>query len=87
MTFEWDPVKALGNLRKHHVAFQEAATVFLDPLSVTYSDPDHSSEENREITIGYTIMSKRVVLVSHFAWREDSYHQRACCNCDRAKTI
>jgi uncharacterized protein len=49
---EWDPRKARTNLRDHGVAFDEAATVFLDPLAVTYPDPDHSEEEDRETTIG-----------------------------------
>jgi len=39
--YEWDPKKAKANLRKHGVSFEEAATVFLDPLAVTYPDPDH----------------------------------------------
>ncbi|MDE2180833.1 MAG: BrnT family toxin, partial [candidate division NC10 bacterium] len=50
--FEWDPTKAMGNLRKHGVAFREAATVFRDPLSITVYDPDHSEEEDRYITVG-----------------------------------
>jgi uncharacterized DUF497 family protein len=43
--YEWDPKKAKANLRKHGVAFDEAASVFLDPLAVTFPDPDHSGEE------------------------------------------
>ena len=43
--------KAKANLRKHGVSFEEAATVFLDPLAITFPDPDHSDEEDREITI------------------------------------
>ena len=54
MIFEWDAKKAKANKRKHSVSFEEAATVFLDPLAVTYRDPDHSAEEDREITIGYS---------------------------------
>ncbi len=54
MIYEWDPEKAERNLREHHVSFEEAATVFLDPLAMTYPDPDHSEEEDREITIGYS---------------------------------
>jgi len=50
--YEWDPKKAKANVREHGVAFEDAASVFLDPLAVTYPDPDHSSEEPREITIG-----------------------------------
>ncbi len=64
MIYEWDPKKAKANLRKHGVSFEEAATVFLDPLAVTYPDPDHSEEEIREITIGHSARH-RVVFLSH----------------------
>ena len=64
MTVEWDARKAAANLKKHRVAFEDAATVFLDPLATTFSDPDHSPEEHREITIGCTI-KRHVVFVSH----------------------
>ena len=52
MIFDWDPDKATSNLRKHNVVFHEAATVFDDPLSMTFQDPDHSIGEHRFITIG-----------------------------------
>ena len=52
MIYEWDPAKAAVNTRKHGVSFEEAVTVFLDPLAITYPDPDHSEVEEREITIG-----------------------------------
>ena len=45
MEFELDPIKAATNLRKHNVTFQEAATIFGDPLAITFEDPDHSMEE------------------------------------------
>lgn len=64
MTYEWDVGKAKANLKKHRVSFEEAATIFLDPLAVTFPDPDHSMEECREITIGHTI-KQRLVFVSH----------------------
>jgi uncharacterized DUF497 family protein len=64
MEFEWDEDKAERNLKKHKVAFQEAATVLGDPLSVTFPDPDHSIDENRFITIG-TSDRGRVLVVSH----------------------
>lgn len=64
MIYEWDPRKAKSNLRKHGVSFEEAATVFLDPLAITFPDPDHSDEEGQEITIGLTT-KHRVVFVSH----------------------
>jgi uncharacterized protein len=62
--YEWDPGKAKTNLRDHRVSFGEAATVFLDPLAITFPDADHSDEEDREITIGFT-KNHRVVFVSH----------------------
>lgn len=64
MIYEWNPEKAQRNLRKHGVPFEEAATVFLDPLAMTYPDPDHSDKEDREITIGYSTR-QRLVFVSH----------------------
>jgi len=62
--FEWDPTKAKTNLRKHRVSFHEAATVFHDPLGITVSDPDHSDDEDRYITIGVAA-TDRILMVSH----------------------
>ena len=64
MIYEWDPGKAKANLRRHRVSFEEAATVFLDPIALTYPDPDHSGEELREITIGRSVR-QRVLFLSH----------------------
>ncbi|MBI5892538.1 MAG: BrnT family toxin [Deltaproteobacteria bacterium] len=64
MQFEWDNKKAISNLRKHKVSFEEAMTVFYDPLSATFDDPDHSTDEKRLITIGYSSRS-RLLVVSH----------------------
>ena len=64
MRFEWDSGKAAENLRKHRVSFDEAATAFLDPLSMTIPDPDHSVGERRFITMGSS-SSSRMVVVSH----------------------
>ncbi len=49
LEFEWDPGKARLNLKEHRVSFDEAATVFRDPLSITIADPDHSDSEDRYI--------------------------------------
>ena len=54
MEFEWDREKAIGNLAKHEVDFYEAATVFGDPLAITFYDPDHSNDEDRYITFGHS---------------------------------
>jgi len=53
MQFEWDPKKAKNNLKTHGVSFEEAVTVFYDPLSATFDDPDHSDDEFRFVTIGF----------------------------------
>ncbi len=50
--FEWDAEKAKANLRKHRVSFDEAITVFDDPFVVTITDPDHSLDEDRYLSIG-----------------------------------
>ena len=62
MEFEWNPGKAALNLEKHGVPFQEAATVFNDPLSVTFPDPDHSIGENRYIVIGISRFGQLLVV-------------------------
>ncbi|NWG04367.1 MAG: BrnT family toxin [Syntrophaceae bacterium] len=64
MRFEWDPEKARRNLKKHGVAFDEAVTAFYDPLSATFDDPDHSDEEQRYITIGFSSQG-RLLVVGH----------------------
>jgi hypothetical protein len=61
---EWDPEKALKNLSKRGVSFEEVSTVFGDPLCATAPDPDHSSDEYRYITIGLFVRS-RLIMVSH----------------------
>ena len=62
MRFEWDSDKAAENLRKHGVSFDEAATAFFDPLSVTIPDPDHSVGERRFITMGASSTGKLLVV-------------------------
>ena len=66
MIYEWDQVKAATNLQKHGISFSEAASVFLDPVAMTFDDPDHSNKEYREITIGVS-EKQRVLFVSHCA--------------------
>jgi uncharacterized protein len=64
MEFEWDPKKAEKNFKKHGVTFQEASTLFGDPLAITFQDPDHSVEEDRQLTFGQSLQ-KRLIVVSH----------------------
>ena len=59
----WDPEKARSNLRKHGVSFEEAASLFRDVLSVTISDPLHSSEESRFVTIGRSDSGRTLIVV------------------------
>jgi uncharacterized DUF497 family protein len=64
MEFEWDPDKANANESKHGVSFDEAMTVFGDPLSFTGYDPDHSDAEDRFVTMGMSAEG-RLLIVSH----------------------
>ena len=64
MKFEWDPAKAAENEAKHRVSFEEAATVFRDPLSQTGRDPDHSVGEERFVIFALST-SSRVLVVAH----------------------
>jgi hypothetical protein len=64
MDFEWDPAKAEKSLKKHGVGFDEAVSVFGDPLALTFEDPDHSSAEDRSITFGQSL-NGRLLVVSH----------------------
>ena len=63
LTFEWDAAKAASNLAKHGVRFEEVATVFGDPLSVTIFDPAHSQAEDRFIILGRSHLDKLLVVV------------------------
>jgi len=62
--FEWHRTKADDNLRKHGVSFDEAVTVFYDPLSATFDDEKHSADEARFITVGYSARG-RLLVVAH----------------------
>jgi len=62
-TFEWDPEKAAANKLNHRVTFEEALTVFRDPLGSVHRDPDHSASERREILVGHSKQG-RLLLVA-----------------------
>ena len=64
LRFEWDPAKEKANQKKHRVSFKEAATVFRDPLSITFYDPDHSEEEDRFVIVGFSTIG-RLLMVAH----------------------
>jgi uncharacterized DUF497 family protein len=69
MVFEWDPSKALENLRKHEVTFNEAVSVFGDVYGITACDPDHSADEQRYVTVGASNRG-RLLIVAHVDRRE-----------------
>lgn len=64
LKFEWDPDKACTNRAKHHVSFEEARTVFDDPLFITFLDIEHSQDEERYITLGLSA-NQRLLMIAH----------------------
>lgn len=64
MDFEWDSKKGAANEQKHKVSFQEASSVFGDSLAITFTDPDHSDNEQRYLTFGLS-RENRLLVVSH----------------------
>jgi len=62
--FEWDREKAAQNQEKHEISFDEAVTIFHDPLAATFDDPDHSTGESRFVTVGYSSQN-RLIVVAH----------------------
>lgn len=64
LSFEWEAAKARANWRKHGVSFEEASTVFIDPLALVFDDPDHSVGEQRLILLGRSY-ARRELLVVH----------------------
>ena len=64
MRFQWDGAKAESNREKHGVSFEEALTVFYDPLAATFVDPQHSERELRLITVGSSAAG-RLLVVCH----------------------
>jgi uncharacterized DUF497 family protein len=69
MIFSWSPAKAATNRKKHGISFEEAATVFRDPLSATGRDPDHSFGQDRYITFGRSAKGRDLV-VAHAEERD-----------------
>ena len=64
LEFEWDEKKAAANLSKHGISFEEAKTIFDDPLYVDFYDPNHSDDEHRYIIIGKS-QQRRLLMVSY----------------------
>jgi uncharacterized protein len=64
VNFEWDPKKDAANQQKHGISFEEASSIFGDPLAWTITDPDQSIEEQRFLTTGYS-SQRRLIIVAH----------------------
>lgn len=62
MEFEWDQSKAIANLKKHGISFEEAKTVFDNPLAVIFDDEAHSIDERREIIIGHSQQNRFLLI-------------------------
>ncbi len=71
MKFQWDSQKAIANMRKHGIRFDEAVTVFQDPLALVFDDKAHSEYEHREIIIGHSVLN-RLILVC-FTERDEQF--------------
>jgi len=62
MKFQWDPSKAASNIKEHGVSFNEAVSVFKDPLALIFDDAVHSETEFREIIIGMSALRKTLLV-------------------------
>ena len=63
LIFEWDKIKSKANLQKHGISFEEAKSVFYNPLSKIFDDEFHSLTEKREIIIGYSDQGKLIIVI------------------------
>ena len=88
MTFSFDPAKARSNLLKHGISFEEAQTIFLDPLAFTVYDEAHSEWEHREITVGLSALTRLLCVVhTERTDGETRYHQRTKSNRRRSGAV
>jgi uncharacterized protein len=74
--FEWDAAKAQANWKKHRTSFDEAVSVFYDAVAATFTDPAHSVDESRFVTVGYSVAG-RLLVVCHTDRDGAVHHQRA----------
>jgi uncharacterized DUF497 family protein len=74
--FEWDAEKEARNEQKHGVSFHEAATIFGDPLAITFENPDHSTDEHRYLTFG-TSRFGQLLVVPYGSFRKHKNNQRS----------
>lgn len=62
LSFEWDREKAAWNVKAHGITFDEASTVFRDPLGITIGDPYHSHSEARLLQLGRSLQHRLIVV-------------------------
>lgn len=86
LRFEWDDEKANRNRKTHGVTFEEAATVFGDPLAAIFADARHSAEEEREIIVGHSERN-RLLLICLPSVQERSGSSRTSRHQTRAKGL
>jgi len=75
MEFEWDDNKAQSCQEKRGITFTEAATVFGDPLALTSPDPDHSEDEERFVTFGYSKQNRLLVVARAERQKQNTHYQ------------
>jgi uncharacterized DUF497 family protein len=66
-TFEWDPIKAKENLRKHRISFDRSAEIFLDPMAISIFDEEHSEHEERWASLGKDRRGSVLILIHTFS--------------------
>ena len=76
LEFEWDDRKAASNAEKHGVAFEDAATIFMDGSAKTYYDPGHSDDEDRYFTIGFARSGRLLTVLVHGTRRPSAADRR-----------
>ena len=84
MKFEWDSEKSETNIRKHQVRFEDAASIFGDPLAITFRDPDHSVGERRYLTFG--VSQNGILLVLSHTYRNELVRIISARRATRAET-
>ena len=85
--FEWDEEKAVSNLKKHRVSFEEAATIFNDPKFSTISDPDHSEADERYISPGQICHHAFTECYTYLSKRKNPFDQRQKGNKSREENL
>jgi uncharacterized DUF497 family protein len=71
MKFTWDQRKANENIKKHKISFEEAVTVFYDPLAKITDDPDHSIDEERFLMIGHSNNANLLMVIHVYKEEKD----------------